>query len=342
MNKPLPTISAHGDHNENIERIVKILGRSPLRANIFKAVYARGSRSRSSTEVLAMIDADSGQRKSVLNELLYLANHEVISKEKAPNGVAERFTYGKIPYVKANKAEILKGVARPDLVKRMPTKRRPPVQINGRTNRTRSRPTRKLSVLFVAAVPSSHDHLRTDAEFRMIQDEVRRSLYRDSVDFFIKPAADMKSMLEGMNDHRPEIVHFSGHGGGEEILFDDGKVVGSVGKPLRFKLLAEALGATSTPPKLLVLNACDTSSGADVFLDVVEGVVAMSDDISDIGAAIFSAAFYAAIASGQPLSSAIKQGVVRMKAAVLADAHVPRLTCRDDVNPNKYTLAGKK
>lgn len=47
-------------------------------------------------------------------------------------------------------------------------------------------------------------------------------------------------------------------------------------------------GWTNGQAKALVLNACDTLDGAEVLLPSVPVVIAMSDTISDIGAAVFA------------------------------------------------------
>ncbi len=197
-------------------------------------------------------------------------------------------------------------------------------------------------MLYLTATPASQEALRTAAEVRSVQNELRGSAYRESVELINKPAADTKSILDGINDHRPQIVHFSGHGGGESIWLDDGKVENSVGQPMDFALLAETLGATDAPPTLLVLNACDTLKGAQELLQAVKVVIAMSDSISDIGAATFAAQFYAAIASGQPITAALKQGKVAMKGAMLSDAHLPEIIHRKDIDPSKLVLARKR
>ena len=93
---------------------------------------------------------------------------------------------------------------------------------------------------------------------------------------------------------------------------------------------------------MLVLNACDTLNGARVLLNAVKVVVGMSDSITDIGAATFAAQFYAAIASGQPISVALAQGKVAMKAAMLSDSHLPEIIHRKDTDPKKLKLVGSR
>ncbi len=186
----------------------------------------------------------------VLNQINHLAKHKTVSKDtRTAKGTGRwEYVYGKIDFVMANKQEILRKYNNPKLLAKMPTKRRP--QITGailiRPKTRRSSPKaagKKLKVLYLTAAPAPQAALRTEAEFRSVQRELRGSIYRNSVEVFISPAADAKSILDGINDHRPHIVHFSGHGGGKAIWLDDGKIENSVGRPMKFELLAQALRA---------------------------------------------------------------------------------------------------
>jgi len=103
-------------------------------------------------------------------------------------------------------------------------------------------------------------------------------------------------------------VHFSEHGGDGALVFDDAKVENPTPRTLGFAPLARALGATRTPPTLVILNGCDTLDGAEVLLSAAVVVVAMSSQISDLAASMFATRFYAAIAGGQSVASAIQQG----------------------------------
>ncbi|MEJ5083259.1 MULTISPECIES: hypothetical protein [unclassified Ochrobactrum] len=84
-----------------------------------------------------------------------------------------------------------------------------------------------LRVLYLTTNPEmlSGGALRTDAEVRNVQNELRGTRYRDSVVVSHLPAATFEDMLNGMNDIRPHVVHFSGHGGGSGVLFDNGKLI---------------------------------------------------------------------------------------------------------------------
>jgi len=288
----------------------------------------------------------SGDRQLVLNEINRLWRKRLVTKDatQKPSGGKEN-VFGKIDGIMDNKAEILKYAANSHARNGIPTKRRPQI-----SNRSFARSARrnaiarieKLKVLYLTATPSAQTPLRTDAEFRMVRDAVRGSVFRDKIELIASPAADAKSILDGINDHRPQIVHFSGHGGGKSIWLDDGKINNSIGQSMEFGLLAGALGATSSPPTLLVLNACETTVGAEILLSAVKLVVAMSDGISDKAAATFAEQFYAAIASAQPISVALEQAKIAMKAARLKDADLPVIIVRRGVDPKKLVLIKRR
>lgn len=195
----------------------------------------------------------------------------------------------------------------------------------------------RLRVLYLTANPGMD--LRTDAEVRNVQQALRGSKYRDQVEVHQRPAATPQDLLDGINDVRPHVIHFSGHGDNTGLFFDNGSVDAPQSRDLSFDLLAEALDATDAPPTLLVLNACDTLNGAALILPAVPVVVAMSDSIPDTAAAVFAEQFYAAIASAQSVGAALKQARVRMKMALLDGSSelITQMT-RDDVNVDDLIL----
>ncbi len=193
-----------------------------------------------------------------------------------------------------------------------------------------------LRVLYMTANPEMN--LRTEVEVRDVQQSVKRALHRDLIDVQYRPAATPEDLLDGLNDVRPHVVHFSGHAGDAAVLFDNASVDSPEGHEVPFELLARALSATAEPPTLLVLNGCDTLDGADVLLEATPVVIAMATEVSDLAASAFAARFYAAVASAQPIGPALRQGAVVLDLMGLDEGWKPNLLSRDDVAVDDLVL----
>lgn len=196
-----------------------------------------------------------------------------------------------------------------------------------------------LRVLYLTASPDMSAPLRVDAEVNNVLREIRGAKFRDQIALSVIPAATTKDLVNGINDHRPHVVHFSGHGNAGLLAFDNASLERPDSETMEFDILAELLDATDQPPKLLVMNACNTLEGSDVLLEAVPVLIAMSDSVGDAGAGVFASQFYAAIASAQSIGAALRQAKAMMKQALLRDdAELPQIRHRPDTDPSGLVL----
>jgi hypothetical protein len=73
-------------------------------------------------------------------------------------------------------------------------------------------------ILIVSANPTTTDKLRLDEEVREIQSGLQRSRSRDKFELITKWAVRPDDLRRALLDHNPHIIHFSGHGAGNQGL----------------------------------------------------------------------------------------------------------------------------
>lgn len=332
---------------EQILAAVEAIGRSKLRRAVFDEVYYHKKR----VKLVSDIASKTGlSEKQVLMAGKHLAKSGVIAQTKIEGKTA----YRQIEFFQHKKEEIIRIVENPEKAKAIPTKRNPavgkgslfsfvkkraPSKAKKVVPRSRSgTKKKKIRIAFLTTNPDSNIPLRTDLEAREVDAAIQRSPNRELVDFRHFPAAQLQDLLNALNDFRPNIIHFSGHAGGETLVFDNKAAEDDGGVELDFEQVNKVISATSDPPVLLVLNACDTTDGAEVFLDTVSVVVAMSSSIGDSAACLFAGQFYSAIAGGQSVGHALEQGKVVLDVAKFKDADLPTVISRSGVDADKLTF----
>ena len=335
-----PVVDWSGNYEENCIQLAKHLGKNKIRRMLFDEIYGRVSKPRSRKQMAAAANLKAGDGQQAQNELDHLAKYGLIQQIKNEGSVfvddGSRWLYLKDENVRAHRARILKYADNPEEAKEVPTKRRPKGSTTRAVTRRDLKTKKHLSVLYLTANPKGD--LRVEPEVNQVQAAVRGSKFRDNIDIQYRPAADLDSLIEGLNDHAPAIVHFSGHGNEKGVGTDDAKAARPAGKLVTFELLAKAIDATDTPPQVIVLNSCKSAGAKKSFFPPAKAIVAMGDSIGDLAAIAFAAKFYAAIAAGQSLHSAFAQGKVAVEAVSIDQAATPELILAENVNPKKMIL----
>ena len=315
---------------ENIERAAKAIGRSTPRRKVFEALYFHKKKVKTVQEIA---DASGLDRKAVLTHGKHLVESGLCDQTRVNADTA----YVTLSFYQHHKKRILGLVDDPAKLKNMATKRRPelrpaPIFFHSKAKpRKRSipRPNVALRIAYLVTNPQPAATLNTLQEAKQVIKTISSSSHAEKIDLRPVLAPSFDDLIDELNRFKPHVVHFSGHGGDESLLFDNETIGQSGGTALDFDTIAELLAAVDFKPSGLVLMACDTVSGATKFLDHTGFVVAMADSIDDNAASEFSVRFYRSIADGVALDNAVKQGRLSIKAKGYLDADLPTLLAND-------------
>jgi CHAT domain-containing protein len=191
----------------------------------------------------------------------------------------------------------------------------------------------KIKILFLAANPQSTTQLGLDEEIRAITQKIRASDYRDFLELVSVWAVRPDDLLQYLNEHKPYIVHFSGHGSakGEIILVDNQRQ----SKPVSASALKALFTTLKDNIQIVVLNACYSRLQAEAITEVIDYVIGMSDAIGDEAAIIFAASFYRAIGFNRTVQEAFDQARTALLLEGIPEEDTPELLVRSGANPLK-------
>jgi hypothetical protein len=163
-----------------------------------------------------------------------------------------------------------------------------------------------LKVLVVFANPRGTSALRLGEEDRTINECFRRSKNRDGLSLRILHASTVDDIRRALLDDEYHIVHFSGHGTGTGLAFEDKD--GRLYVPPQ-DAVAQLLADFSPPLECLLLNACYSISQGQLTSLGVPFTIAMEGPISDGAAILFAGGFYDSIGAGKDVEFSFRQGV---------------------------------
>jgi TIR domain/CHAT domain len=179
------------------------------------------------------------------------------------------------------------------------------------------------TILILAANPKGTTPLRLDQEVRDIAGGLERSQHRDRFTLKQSWAVRPRDIQRAMLDNNPQIVHFSGHGEGEEgLIFED-----EMGQPklVSGAALASLFGLFSEQLKCVVLNGCYSLVQAKAIAEQIPYVIGMNQAITDRAAIEFAVGFYDALGAGREIEFAYKMGCAAIQLAGSSDYQMPVL-----------------
>jgi hypothetical protein len=194
----------------------------------------------------------------------------------------------------------------------------------------------KIKVLFVSANPDGTLKLKLDEEIREISAKIRASQHRDSVELVSIWAVRPDDLLQSLNEHRPHVVHFSGHGSpsDEIILLDKNGLPKPVAKPA----LVSLFRTLKDNIRLVVLNACFSRPQAEAISGIVDCTIGMSKEIGDEAAIIFAASLYRAIGFGRSIQDSFDQAKTALMLESIPEETTPELLVQSGVDASEVIL----
>jgi CHAT domain len=185
-------------------------------------------------------------------------------------------------------------------------------------------------ILILAANPKGTTLLRLDEEVREIDAGLQRAKNRDRFVLEQKWAVRPRDIQRAMLDINPQIIHFSGHGTGDEgLVFEDetglAKLVDGEALAGLFQLFAEQI-------ECVVLNGCYSEIQANAIAQHINYVIGMKKAIGDRSAIEFAVGFYDALGSGRPVEFAYKFGCAAIRLAGIPEQLTPILKKKPDID----------
>ena len=183
-------------------------------------------------------------------------------------------------------------------------------------------------ILFLAANPKNTSQLGLDDEVREIEIGLQRSRYRDQFELKQRWAVSPREMQRSIEDLKPHIVHFSGHGVGEDGLAleneaGDVQLVQAEALAQLFRLFVAPF--TDPPVQCVLMNACYSEVQANAIAEHIPYVIGMNKAVGDKAAREFAVGFYDALGAGREIPIAYEFGKVSISMAGIPEHLTPQL-----------------
>lgn len=195
----------------------------------------------------------------------------------------------------------------------------------------------RLKILVLSATPSDTSRIAVSEEHREILERLRAS-GDGRIETVFAPEVRPHEFARALMEHRPDVVHFSGHGDGDgELLLtdDEGRAAAA---PVALLARVFELLARDVPVRVVVLNACFSDALAAALVRSVDCVIGCAAPLRDEVAIAFSGAFYEAIAYGRDVRTAVELAKVSVELSIASPGALPALRVREGVDASALRL----
>lgn len=187
----------------------------------------------------------------------------------------------------------------------------------------------KKKILILSANPRNTPILCLDEEVREIQARLQLAKSRSEFEIITKWALRIDDLRSALLDHEPQIVHFSGHGLGENGLvlqntMGQSKLVSTGSLASLFELFKDKI-------ECILLNACYSETQANAIYEHIDCVIGMSQEIGDKAAVEFAKGFYDALGANRSYEQAYKFGCNAIDLEGIPESATPVMKIRKKI-----------
>lgn len=193
-----------------------------------------------------------------------------------------------------------------------------------------------IKILFLGANPTGTTQLALTQEVQAIKQHLRGADHGRQFQVEQEWAVKISDLNAALLRHRPDIVHFSGHGSpaGELIL----ETESGTNAPVKPDALSNLFRILKRNIRCIVLNACFSAPQAGALAQHIDCVVGMTKAVGDKGAIAFAWAFYEALGFNSSVQEAFDLGCNQVDLGRLPDKDTPRLIPRTGIKPEEMYL----
>ncbi len=182
-------------------------------------------------------------------------------------------------------------------------------------------------ILILAANPTNTNQLRLDEEVREIEKSHKQATNREEVEIISKWAVRVDDLRRELLYHKPNVVHFCGHGEGDDGLVLEDKngqmqLVSNESLGDLFKLFKNDLDC-------VVLNACYSQVQAEAIHQHINCVIGMNRVIGDKAAIEFTTGFYDGLFNGRNYQDSFEFGKNAIDLASIPESQTPQIKIKD-------------
>lgn len=193
-----------------------------------------------------------------------------------------------------------------------------------------------MKVLFVGSNPPNTAALAIGEELKAIRDTLRASAHSKLFEFHEVLDATTDSLQAALAQHKPEVVHFSGHSEKSGILLPASP--GDAGFPVPISALASLFQGITPRVRCVLLNACDTLPSATSLAGAVDCAIGTPVPITDASAIRFAASFYRELAFGRSVEAAVQGATNSVHLTGSTGFPRPTIVCQPGRSPARIVL----